>query len=129
MALLRAVLDGCSTTGRSLTPALGSFCGFGGRAALLSQERGFKKSLRKVDICLLKVRGKKLYSPHPTPSTHTPRKKVAVRPGARVRSRLPDPERAGANSPRGLDVMRFVYFSGEINRGTLSAVVVVDEVD
>ena len=58
MALLRAVIGGCSTTGRSILPALASLCagGGGGQAAVWSQERGFKKSTRRVEVCLLQVR-------------------------------------------------------------------------
>jgi hypothetical protein len=53
-ALLRAVLGGgCSGSGQALMPAL-SFAA-GGTAALWSQERGFKKSTKRVEICLLKV--------------------------------------------------------------------------
>ena len=55
-SLLRAVVDGCSTTGRSLLPAVG-FQFIGGPAALWTQERGMaKKANRRVEVCLLQVR-------------------------------------------------------------------------
>lgn len=53
MAMLRAVLDGCSTTGRSMLPALGASLS---PWSIFVQSRGAKSAGRTVEICLLQVR-------------------------------------------------------------------------
>ncbi|EEH57545.1 uncharacterized protein MICPUCDRAFT_56936 [Micromonas pusilla CCMP1545] len=50
MAMLRAVLDGCSTTGRSMLPALGASLS---PWSIFVQSRGAKSAGRTVEICLL----------------------------------------------------------------------------
>ena len=53
MAMLRAVLDGCSTTGLSMLPALGASLS---PWSIFVQSRGAKSAGRTVEICLLQVR-------------------------------------------------------------------------
>lgn len=122
MALLRAVLDGCSTTGRSLLPAIRSLCGVGGQAALLRQERGFKKSTRKVEICLLQVSEKKNEKFLPLYERALPKTSVHARAIASPIRRL-----HVHFLPHRLRVPCFVCSPGVLNRGTPSVVAAIIE--